>query len=304
MNVKRIKALTRDGLRLACSKFGGDRTGRKVILCFHSIRPHAPHSSIHPDDFDRMLGWLSQHTDVMGVNELLDCHRHGNPRPAVAITFDDGHKDNAALAMPIAMRHGLKFTVFFTVGVVERNPRAFNRFKSVLRQATADFEVLTWDDAESLLENGFSVGSHTWDHPMLSHLPDEGIEFQLRISKEFIEKRLGLKEIGMCYPYGKFGRNVDRRVARLTEKAGYTYGLAVEHRKIANDENRFLVPRFIVNSSTVEHLRLQVEGGEDFHGLISRAMPASLARLLSPTDFHEAEDAEEPLIRLTPDITP
>lgn len=302
MIAHRIKSLTRRGLSLVGSKFGGAPHGRKVILCFHSIRPNAPHSSIHPDHFDRMLGWLTQFTDVMEVNALLKSDRTGNPRPAVAITFDDGHKDNATLAMPIALRHGVTFTVFITVGVVERNPRAVNRFKSVLRQDSADFDVLTWDDAASLVEQGFSIGSHTWDHPMLSHLSDDGIDFQLRISKEFIEKRLGLRDIGMCYPYGKFGRNVDRRVARLTEAAGYTYGLAVEHRRIREHENRFLIPRFIVNSHTIEQLKRQVEGEEDFHGWISRSMPAALARRLSPTDFSEAADAEPPLCARSPDI--
>ncbi len=302
MNGRRVKALVQSGLRLTCSRLGKETTGRKAILCFHSVRPHAPHSSIHPDDFDLMLGWLTAHTDVLGVNTLLNADRRGNPRPAVALTFDDGHKDNATLAMPIALHHGVTFTVYPTIGIVERNPRALQRFRSVLRQAKADFEILSWDDAEKLIENGFSIGSHTWDHPMLSHLPDEGIEFQLRISKEIIERRLGLREIGMCYPYGKYGRNVDDRVIKVTERAGYAYGLAVEHRGVRVNENRFRVPRFIVNSSSLESLEQQVKGGEDFHGWISRSMPAALARFLSPADFHEPEDALEPLCRITPEI--
>ena len=295
MNARQIKKLTSDLLGKAWSAARTEESGRKVIFCLHSVNPSARHSTIHPEAFDRILGWLNTHTDLMDLDDLLDADRAGNPRPAVALTFDDGHKDNLTHALPIALNHGANFTVFVTVGAIHRDPEAVNRFKSVLRQETADFELLSWGDLEEILAKGCKIGSHTWDHPMLSHLSDEGIEFQLRASKELLEKQLGLTRMGMCYPYGKYGRNVDARVVRATEQAGYTYGLCVEHRGLRENESRFSIPRFIINDGNLDRLQRQIEGEEDFHGMVSRRMPEFLARALSPTDFHEADDAPAPL---------
>ena len=285
---------------LACARHGhslfSERNGgRKVILCFHSVKPYATHSTIHPDAFDRILGWLGRHTDVMSIESLLTAKRTADMRPAVALTFDDGHKDNLTHALPIAMNHGMSFTVYVTTGLIENNPRALMRFKDCLRNANANFEVLSWDDAAALIEGGCSIGSHTWDHPMLSHLPDEGIKFQLETSRDLIRKRLGLSQFGMCYPYGKFGRNVDSRVVALTEDAGYSYGLCVEHRAISHADSRFQLPRFIINTGDLESLRRKVTGEEDYHGFITRHMPEWSARILSPTDFHEADGALPPI---------
>jgi len=298
MSTSGIKNLAAVALRKASSLLAPPSTGRKVILCLHSVNPAANHSTIHPEAFEGILKWLTKHADVMGLEALLDADRDGNPRPAVALTFDDGHKDNLTHALPIARDHGVTFSVYVTVGLLEGDARARARFTALLRQGKENFTALSWDDAEKLLEAGCPIGSHTWDHPMLSHLPDEGIEFQLRESKEMISRRLGLHCIGMCYPYGKIGRNVDQRVIRATERAGFAYGLCVEHRGIRPGEDRFAIPRFIINNGDLTRLGGQISGEEDFHGAISRRMPELLARVLSPSDFHEPTHTPLPLVAL------
>lgn len=295
MNPRLIKKLAADLIGKTWSMANREGSGRKVIFCLHSVNPSARHSTIHPTDFDSILGWLSEHTDLMDVETLLDVDRTGKNRAAVALTFDDGHKDNLTHALPIARNYGATFAVFVTVGLLERDARARARFTTLLRQKTEDFEALSWADAGALLDGGCTIGSHTWDHPMLSHLPDEGIEFQLRESKDLITRNLGLSHIGMCYPYGKYGRNVNQRVIHATERAGYAYGLCVEHRGVGENENRFAIPRFIINDGDLERLSRRVAGAEDFHGAISHHMPHFLAKRLSPTDFHEPQEALDPL---------
>jgi peptidoglycan/xylan/chitin deacetylase (PgdA/CDA1 family) len=295
INKSKLKSYASACARYTYSLLANRQGGRKVILCFHSLRPNATHSWIHPDDFDLILGWLNEHADVMDIESLISADRTSNMRPAVALTFDDGHKDNLVDAMPIAQNHGVSFTVYITTGVIERDARALRRFQYTLRQKQADFEVLSWNDAAALIDGGCSIGSHTWDHPMLSQLPDEGIQFQLEFSRDLIRKRLGLQQFGIAFPYGKFGRNVDDRVVSLTEKAGYSHAACVEHRAVSADDSRFQLPRFILNNGDLDSLRRKVYGEEDYHGFISRHMPQWSARLLSPTDFHEAEGALPPL---------
>ena len=291
MNIQRLlKASASALLTETYSRFAKQLPGRKVVLCFHSVHPSATHSTIHPDAFARILAWLAENVDLMPIDRLLSCDRRANAKPAVALTFDDGHLDNLTHALPIAQRYGTNFCVYVPVGLLERDPRTRKRFTAVLRQpedSENDFESLSWKDAEILIEHGCSIGSHTWDHPMLSHLSDQGIEYQLSESKRIIEERLGQKQIGIAYPYGKLNRQVDDRVIKATERLGYTYGLCVEHRAIASSDSVFSIPRIIINHSNIDRLRNQVFGAEDYHGHISRMMPGFVARWISPADFHE-----------------
>ena len=298
MNLRNIaKTAVSSVLRRSLAGIIGQQTGRRVILCFHSVHPNANHSSIKPDDFDKILSWLAENTDLVPVDQLLTLDRGDNPRPSVAITFDDGHRDNLTHALPIVLNYGATFAVYLTVGVTENDPRARKRFSAVLRQpdtSREDFDALSWNDAEKLLDRGCSVGSHSWDHPMLSHLPDHAIDFQLRESKRIIQQRLGISNIGMCYPYGKLNRQVDKRVIEATEKIGYSYGLCVEHRAISDRDSRFAIPRIIINHSNLERLKSQVLGAEDYHGLVSRYTPRLFSKQISPQDFNEVPHAPLP----------
>lgn len=300
MNLRNVaKTAASSVLRRSLAGIIGRQAGRRVILCFHSVHPNANHSSIAPQDFDRILSWLAENTDLAPVDQLLTLDRGDNPRPCVAITFDDGHRDNLTHALPIVLNYGATFAVYLTVGVTENDPRARKRFSAVLRQPDTtreEFKALSWNDAEKLLGHGCSIGSHSWDHPMLSHLPDHVIDFQLRESKRIIEQRLGISSIGMCYPYGKLKRQVDQRVIETTEKMGYSYGLCVEHRAISDGDGLFEIPRIIINHSNLERLKSQVLGAEDYHGFVSRYTPRFLSRHISPQDFNEVAHAPQPAI--------
>ena len=286
--------LRKGATHIALRPFRANGHGRKVILCFHSIKPFANHSHIPPAGFEKILRWLNANCDVMGVRDLIKTDRSNHERPAVALTFDDGHLDNHTFAMPVAIDCGVRFSFYVTVGLVERDPDALKRFPYVLRQKHAEFEALSWNEIGEMIAAGFSVGSHTWDHPMLSQLSDGGIAFQLEYSKEVLSKRTGCDNFGICYPYGKYNRNIDKRVCDQAKKSGYAYGLAVCHHSVSDSDDLFSLPRFIINSANLNRLESIVRGEYDGHGIISKKMPRFVARKLSPTDFSEAYGAPPP----------
>lgn len=70
-------------------------------------------------------------------------------------------------------------------------------------------EYCTWEEIMYMVNTyGFHLGWHTWTHPSLVHLSDE------QVIKE-ITPPFPMKYF--AYPYG----DVDARVAKLVEKAGY-----------------------------------------------------------------------------------
>jgi peptidoglycan/xylan/chitin deacetylase (PgdA/CDA1 family)/SAM-dependent methyltransferase len=61
---------------------------------------------------------------------------------------------------------------------------------------------LNWDEIKEMIDGGMSFGTHSHSHPDLSKLSAEDQLFELKKSKEIMEKNLG-KEINLCsYPYG------------------------------------------------------------------------------------------------------
>jgi peptidoglycan/xylan/chitin deacetylase (PgdA/CDA1 family) len=88
-------------------------------------------------------------------------------------------------------------------------------------------KMMNWEDVRQLDSVGFHIGSHSHTHPMLAALEDEQEIFEeLKTSAEIITAKTGKAPLTISYPIGSF----DERVTRLSVRAGYRYGLAVEQR--------------------------------------------------------------------------
>lgn len=124
-----FKAITLTG----ADRWGkGLAQGRGVILTLHHVRPwqergFAPNRllEITPDFLDRTLGLIRQEGyDLVSLDEALT--RLADDRPGrffVALTFDDGYRDNLDHAWPVLAKHGAPWTLFVTPGFAERTAR-------------------------------------------------------------------------------------------------------------------------------------------------------------------------------------
>ena len=99
------------------------RPGRGLIVMYHRVAPE-PHYlglAVLPATFDTHLTLLRRRARVVPLLELVT--RLADPRPLdedwVAITFDDGYRDNLDVAAPILAAHGLPATVFVTTDYVD-----------------------------------------------------------------------------------------------------------------------------------------------------------------------------------------
>jgi peptidoglycan/xylan/chitin deacetylase (PgdA/CDA1 family) len=95
--------------------------GVGAVLTFHRVRPaiddpFQPNQllEIEPDFLDQVLARLrAEEIDIVDLDEV---HRRlfepDLSRRFVALTFDDGYRDNRDHALPILQRHGAPFTMF------------------------------------------------------------------------------------------------------------------------------------------------------------------------------------------------
>lgn len=101
------------------------KTPRLTILAMHNVED-PPATDFLPADmktpqalFDRLVGLLASafptYTAAEGVRALREGGLGG---PAVAITLDDGYRDNLRAGLPILRKHGAKGTVYVEAAAV------------------------------------------------------------------------------------------------------------------------------------------------------------------------------------------
>ena len=89
------------------------------VLAFHRVNdaddPFMP--ALPTALFAARMEHIGRHYTVLTVEDLAERLRRGRvPRKALALTFDDGYRDNLTHAAPILARYGLPATIFLTTG--------------------------------------------------------------------------------------------------------------------------------------------------------------------------------------------
>ena len=192
----------------ALARFGrAPRAGLRVLM-YHSVGSVATGDAlgiygIAPDLFVQHMTALAAHADVAPVALVADA---ASPqRTRVAVTFDDGYRDNLYRAAPVLQRLRIPFTVFVCAGFM-RDPAGHFLTPAEVRELAA--------------LPGVTIGSHGATHAPLTGLDDNALRNELESSKAELEDAAGCAVNAISYPHGA----VDRRVRDAAAAAGYTIG--------------------------------------------------------------------------------
>ncbi|HEY9070664.1 MAG TPA: polysaccharide deacetylase family protein [Candidatus Ozemobacteraceae bacterium] len=151
------------------------------VLYYHRIgAPDPIHLSIPTCLFAEQMGFLARHGwKSLTMKELADHVSGAAPAPSrsVAITFDDGFRDNLTEALPVLRRHGLRATVFASAGfvrpVTQPPSRVMRGFTVAQRAAvagdTGDF--LSPSEFDDLRASGVEIHAHGWHHGQVFREP-------------------------------------------------------------------------------------------------------------------------------------
>ena len=104
--------------------------GYGTILCFHQIYPpdYLPElqkrindSSFTPDQLETVLEWFSrQGYSFVSMDDIPELLKKGR-RKYVALTFDDGYRDNMLFALPVLRKFNAPMTIYASSGWREDN---------------------------------------------------------------------------------------------------------------------------------------------------------------------------------------
>jgi peptidoglycan/xylan/chitin deacetylase (PgdA/CDA1 family) len=95
-----------------------------------------------------------------------------------------------------------------------------HHFRPTTSQYTA-FDIMDWDELLSLDPKLVTIGSHTVNHPILTNLSDDEVEYEVRESRQELERRLQRPVNLFCYPNGSYDSRTYQAV-RSTYRAAVT----------------------------------------------------------------------------------
>jgi len=146
--------------------------------------------SVSPFLFIAANGFLS--VDDVNVEAYTPT---GFTRPLVTLTFDDGHEDNAATALPVMNARSLKSTQCFATQYIQDNAAA--------QQAVATFQ-----------NSGHEICSHTITHPFLTSLTATQLTTEVKNSQTYLKTLTGAPVKNFASPYGDYNQAVNTELKK------------------------------------------------------------------------------------------
>jgi len=242
------------------------------------------------------------------------------PRRAVALTFDDGYRDNLDIAVPLLEELRLPATFFLVPGLLSRETRAWwevlgwgfvrsarstvqwdgHMLQTRGRAGRASFTwvaeqlktrdraardrllaellellepegepsdgdlFLDWDGARELVRRGFTVGSHSMHHAILSRETAEDQVRDLIGSRRRLEAELEVPMELVAYPNGTRA-DYDERTIDAARRAGHSFAFGIHAGIVLDTTSAYAAPRFAM------------EPQFGFSGIVARRVIARLA---------------------------
>ena len=189
-----------------------------LVLAFHRVNDRSAGDglTLSVRDFDAYCRFLGDHLEVVRLEDIIERLEASGPLTGqLAITFDDGYRDNFDEAAPILERYGLPATFFVTTDFIETDTVA-----PWDRDLAEPPGWMTWEQVRSLLRRGFDIGAHTMSHVDLGQVSTDDAHAQITGSREVLRERLDTQIDLFAYPFGQRA-NITEENRALVREAGY-----------------------------------------------------------------------------------
>ena len=237
------------------------------ILTYHSVGHRDHEMNVTPEDFRAQMKWISENCVIIPLADAA------MGKPGIAITFDDGYRDNLINAAPILKEFGFTATVFVVTGKV-----------GAMLEHDDDPEtsaLMTWEELRKWESIGLSVGGHTMTHKRLSQLTDQDQENEIRDCALNLEENLKNRIEAFAYPFGS-ALDFNDISKSLAKEAGFAYAVSNRYGPNNAASDRWNLRRiWIDNTDSISTLEDKVRGRLDPLALLDTGIGIRLRRFLN-----------------------
>jgi peptidoglycan/xylan/chitin deacetylase (PgdA/CDA1 family) len=192
-----------------------------AVLSFHKVGnpPQGGWDTWNYIAEDRFATYLEQLRDE--CYHILDLHSFLNgvkdprhlPERSALLTFDDGYRSMLTTTQPLLNRFGYPSVVFVPTDHIG----GFNTWDY---GNEPEEPICSWSELVELQHHGVSIQSHGVTHRSFSELDRAAQEYEIKVSKERLEEKLGAAVDTLAFPYGDNGKDVQAMELAL-KRAGY-----------------------------------------------------------------------------------
>ena len=214
-----------------------------VIFTYHHIGDElAVSGNLDKEQFVEHIRELkSGPYHVLPLTDVAETLKAGGklPDPAVAITFDDAHRNTINYAAPLLIKAGLPFTIFIATDTLDAQSP----------------ESLGWDELRRLLRNDLvTIGLHPASYQKLYTKDQAEITRQINKALARYRKELGQEARLFSYPYGEYSL----AYKQIVERQGFLAAFGQQSGVAYAGADMFALPRFSMTTpyGDIERFRM------------------------------------------------
>ena len=212
------KTLSRGVLTLASKRY---------IFVFHDVsdpdsQQFSESYSTPVEVFRNQIEFLSQRFEFVPLNSVLEPRAILRKRRIASLTFDDGFLSVRDDAFPFLSSKGIPFALFVNGTAVKHNRLSNCAIPTEPSREFSSKVFLDEDDVRYLSGRGVLIGSHSYNHKVLSACSDEELDEEILQNKFYLESLTKQKVDHFALPFGK-REHYSSRVLEFCAAAGHDF---------------------------------------------------------------------------------
>jgi peptidoglycan/xylan/chitin deacetylase (PgdA/CDA1 family) len=227
-----------------------------LIVMYHGI---GGPDGVPLERFEEQIDALSGLRRIVPLSEAVAALGTPAAHRLAAITFDDGYRDFAELAVPVLVRRGLHATVFVPAALLGDH----NRWDTEIGVAPHR-SILDGASLRSLDPQHVEVGGHGLTHCRLAGLPPEQLQAETSEARAILEETCGRPVRLFAYPYGQLD-DIDLAAQQAVEQAGFEAACSTHFGRGSRTKERFRLRRVGVRpNDTLLEFQKRLVGAADW----------------------------------------
>jgi len=196
------------------------------------------------NEFEKLIEKLSEYVNFINFDDALDLLEKGQTsgfsKPTVCFSFDDGFKECYTHIYPVLKKHKVNACFFINSNFIDGSNDYIEKFQE--DKIHIKKEPMTRDMIVEMSKQGFIFGSHTVNHADLATLNNKDLQYELEMSKIWLENLLSIPCDYFAWPYGAMQHISENALKQATQRYQYIFS-ALRHENYFCCNNKQVINR-------------------------------------------------------------